>query len=99
MTPAARLYLSTPRLRQGPKLPTTGAAASSRECPPTPELQKHPSSSRLGIRLQDETDQGPRAGPVLVARCVEFTKGLRKAGTLAATITDLPKCNPRSYLN
>ena len=40
-----------------------------------------------------------RVGPVLVAWCVEFTRGLRKAGTLVAPIADLPKCNLQSYLN
>lgn len=37
----------------------------------------------------------PGMGLALVACCVEFTKGLRKAGALVATVTYLPK----SYLD
>lgn len=38
-------------------------------------------------------------GLVLVAWCVKFTKGLRKAGTVMATTTNLPKCNLKSFLD
>lgn len=75
------------------------AAASSRDLPLLHSLRNTVHSTRLGTHFQDEPDQGPRVRPVLEAWCVEFTKGLRKVGTLVATISSLPECNLKSYLD